>query len=93
MAVLQTIVPEVGNTKVLIDISLRNNLLPALLVGEEFDANFRKILGHSITCGEIGIPETQRSEESSYITSKDNYGELLGSIVGGIELKYIGHRE
>ena len=86
------IVPEVGTTNVLIDISLRKTLFPALLVGEEFYTNFRKTLVHSITCGGLGIPEPRRSEESSYSTSKANYGELVGSIVGGIELKYIGNR-
>ena len=62
---------------------LRETFFPALFGGEEFDADFRKILGHRIKHGNLGILEPRSSVDSAYITSKSASGELLGSLLGG----------
>ena len=51
----------------------------------------RKILGHIVTVGSLDIPDPLSSEESSYNTSKAASGELVGSLLGGTALNYIGH--
>ena len=37
--------------------ALRDTYFPALFRGEEVDANFKKILGHSVKRGGLGIPD------------------------------------
>ena len=75
-----------------IEEALREKFLPALFGGEEINANFRKILVHSIKHGGSGIPDHRQSEESVYNTSKADSGELVDSILGGSALNYVGHR-
>ena len=50
--------------------SLREKFFPALFGGEEINSNLRKILGHSVKHGGLGIPELRLSAESAYNTSK-----------------------
>ena len=60
--------------------------------GEEINADFWKILGHSFKHVGLGIPDPQLSEESAYNTSKAASGELVDSLLGGYVLNYICHR-
>ena len=53
-----------------IEEALREKFLPALFRGEEINADFRKILGHSIKHGGLCIPDPRLSAESAYNTSK-----------------------
>ena len=64
-----------------------------LFRGEDINANFRKILGHSIKHGGLVIPDPRFSEESAYNTSKVYSGELVDSLLGGTALNYVVHRE
>ena len=50
--------------------ALRETFFPMLFREEEVGADFRKILGHSIKRGGLGIPEPRSSAESAYNTSK-----------------------
>ena len=43
----------------------REKFLPALFQGEDINANFRKILGHSVKHGGLGIPDPRLSSESA----------------------------
>ena len=72
--------------------ALREKFFPALFGGEEINADYRKILGHSIKHGRLGIPDPQSSAESSYNTSKADIRELVDSLLGGSVLNYIGHK-
>ena len=60
--------------------------------GEEINDDFRKILGHIVKHGGLGIPEPQMSAESAYNISKAASGELVDSLLGGCALNYVGHR-
>ena len=56
--------------------ALREKFSPSLFGGEEITANFRKILGHSVKYGSLGIPDPQQSAEFAYNivgTSRDSY--------------------
>ena len=53
-----------------IEEALREKFFPLLFGGEEITANFRKILGHSVKHGGLGIPDPWLSAKSSYNTSK-----------------------
>ena len=75
-----------------IEEALREKSSPALFGGEEINANFWKILGHSVNHGGLGIPNPRLLSESAYNTSKANIGELVESILGGSVLNYVGHR-
>ena len=75
-----------------IEEALRERVFPALFGGEEINADFRKILGHSVRHGGLGIPDPQFSVESADNTSKADSGELVDSLLGGFDLNYIGHR-
>ena len=89
---LQRTVPGVGTLMGPIEEALREKFFPALFGGEDITSNFRKILGHSVKHGGIGIPYPQQSVESAYITSKAARRELVDSLLGGSVLNYIGHR-
>ena len=67
---LQRTVPGVGIILGTIEEALREKLFPALFLGEEINFNVRKILGHSVKHGGLGIPDPRLSEESAYNTSK-----------------------
>ena len=71
---------------------LREKFFPALFGGEEINADFREILGHSVKHGGLGIPDPQQSAESAYNTSKAASRELVGSLLAGSVLNYVGHR-
>ena len=75
-----------------IEKALREKLFPALFGGEEINANFRKILGHSVKHVGLCIPDPRLSAESAYNTSKTASGELEDSLLGGSTLNYVGHR-
>ena len=88
---LQRTVPGVGTLMGPIEEALREKLFPALFRGEEINANFRKMLRHSIKNGGSGIPKPWLSEESAYNTSKAASRELVDSLLGGSVLNYGGH--
>ena len=70
----------------------REKFFLALFKGEEINADFWKILGHSVKHGALGIRDHRLSAESSYNTSKVASGELLDSLLGGAAFNYVGHR-
>ena len=76
----------------LIEEALREKLFPSLFGGEEIEADFWKILGHSVKHGGLGITDPRLSEESAYNTSKAASRELVDSFLGGSVLNYVGHR-
>ena len=75
-----------------IEEALREKFFPALFGGEEINTYFRKILGHSVKHGGLGIPDPRLSAEIAYNTSKYARRELVGSLLGGTILNYVGHR-
>ena len=75
-----------------IEAALREKNFPSLFGGEDIDADFRKILGHGVKHGGLGIPDPQLSEESAYNTSKAASRELVDSHLGDSVLNYVGHR-
>ena len=89
---LQRNVPGVGTLKGPIEEALRDKFFPALFGGEEINDNFRKILGHCIKHGVLGIPDPQLLAESVYNTSKAASGELVDYLLVGTSLNYVGHR-
>ena len=76
-----------------IEEALREKLSPSLFRGEKIDADFRKILGHSVKHGGLGIPDPWLSAGCAYNTSKAASRELVDSLLGGSILNYVGHRE
>ena len=60
--------------------------------GGGISADFRKILGHSVQHGGLGITYPRLSAESVCNTSKAASGELIDSLLGGSSLNYVGHR-
>ena len=80
---LQRTVPRVGTMMGPIEESLREKFFSSLFRGEEIDAKFRKILGHSVNHGSLGIPDPRQAEESEYNTSKAASRELVDSLLGG----------
>ena len=78
---------------VIIEYALREKLSPALFRGEEVDADFWKIPGHSVKRGRLGTPEPCLSEKTEYNTYRSSRGELVGSLLGGIAFDYVGHRD
>ena len=54
--------------------------------------DFRKILGHGVKHGGLGIPDPRLSEECAYNTSKAASRELVDSFLGVSVLNYVGHR-
>ena len=85
-------VPIVSTLMDPIEESVRENFFPMIFGGEEVDNDFRKILGHSIKCGGLYIPDPWLSEDSAYNISKAVCGELVGSLLGGTKFNYIGLR-
>ena len=75
-----------------IEEALREKLFSSLFGGEEIDADFRKILGHCVKHGGLGIPDPRLAAESAYNTSKSVSRELVDSLLGGSVLNYVGHR-
>ena len=85
---LQRTVPGVGTLMGPIEEALREKMFPSLSRGEEIDADFRKILGHGVKHGGLGIPDPQLSAESEYNTSKAASRELVDSLLEGSVLNY-----
>ena len=71
-----------------IEEALREKIFPSLFGGEEITADFRKILGHSVKHGGLGIPDPRKSAESAYNTYKAASRELVESLLGGSVLNY-----
>ena len=69
-----------------IEEAIREKFFPALFGGRDITANFRKILGHSVKHGGLGIPDPWLSTDSAYNTSKVVSGELVDSLLGGSAL-------
>ena len=65
---LQRTVPGVGTLMSPIEEALREKVFPLLFGGEEINTDFRKILGHSVKHGGLGIPDPRQSAESAYNT-------------------------
>ena len=61
---LKKTVPGVGTLMGPIEDALKEKLSPALFGGEDINADFRKILGHSVNDGGLGIPDPRFSAES-----------------------------
>ena len=72
--------------------ALRETFFPTLVWGRRLTLTFRKILGHIIMCGGLGIPDPQPSTESAYKASKAASGELLGYLLGRTAINYVGHK-
>ena len=64
-----------------IEEALRDKFFPAIFGGGEIKANFRKILGHSVNHGGVGIPNPRISAESAYNISKEASRELVESLL------------
>ena len=60
--------------------------------GGGVNTNLQKIIGHTVKCDGLGISDPRSSAKISYITSKAACGGMLGSLLGGTDLNYIGHR-
>ena len=71
---------------------LIEKLFHVLFWGDEINASFRKILGHSVKHGGLGIPDPRLSSESACNTSKADSKELVYYLLGGYALNYIGNR-
>ena len=75
-----------------IEKALREKSPPSLFGGEEITADFRKILGHSVKNGGLGIPDPRLSADSAYNTFKASSRDLVDSLLGGSVLNYVGNR-
>ena len=64
-----------------IEEALRDKLSPSLFGGEEITSDFRKILGHIVKHGGLGIPEPGLSAECAYNTSKAASRKLVDSLL------------
>ena len=89
---LQRIVPGVGTLMGPIEEALRDKFFPMLFGGEEINADFWEILGHSVKHGGLCVPEPWLSAESANNTSKTAMGELVDYLLQGSALNYVGHR-
>ena len=70
----------------------KREIPPLLFGGEESTSDFRKILGHIVKHGGLGIPDPWLSAECAYNTSKAASRELVDSLLGVSALNYAGHR-
>ena len=74
-----------------IEEALREEFFPPLFGGEEINANFQQIIGHSVKhCG-LGIPDPG-FHQRAYNTYKAASGGMVDSILGGSALNYVCHR-
>ena len=67
---LQRTVHEFGSLTGPIEDALKEAFFLALFGGEEVSTDLREILGHSVKCAGLGIPDPQLSVEREYNTSK-----------------------
>ena len=70
----------------------RETLFPAIFGVAEFNTDFLKILGHIVKREGLGILDPQHSVGSTYNIFKAASEELLGYLLGGTNLNYVGHR-
>ena len=89
---LQINVLGLGSVIVTIEDSIREAFLYALFGGEEFSANFREILGHSVKCGSLGIPDPRLSAERVQNAYKAASEVLVGSLLVGTDLNYVVYK-
>ena len=75
-----------------IEDSQGDKFFPALFGGEEINADFCKILGHSVKHGRLCILDTRLSVESAYIISKAASWGLVDSLLEVTALNCIVHR-
>ena len=75
-----------------IEEALREKLFPALFRGGGVNADFWKILSHSVKHSSLGTTDPRLSAKSAYNTSKVASRELVDSLLGGSALKYVGRR-
>ena len=85
--------PGVGTLMGPIKDALSETFFPTIFGGKEVDANSHKILYHSVKRDGLGVPDPGLSAESAHSTSKTVCGDLLSSLLRGISLNYVGHRE
>ena len=71
---LKSTPPGVGTLMGHIEEALKETFFPAVFGGEEVDTDFRKILGHVVKRGGLGIPDSRLSSQSAYNTSKESCG-------------------
>ena len=64
-----------------IEEALREKCPPLLLGGEEITSKFRKILGHIVKHGGLGIPDPGLSAECAYNISKATSRKLVDSLL------------
>ena len=88
---LQRTAPGVGTLIGPNEEDLREKFFPTLFLGEDINASFQPILGHSVKIDGLGILNTLLSSERAYNTSKAVTWELVGSILGGSAVNYVGH--
>ena len=88
---LKRTVPRVGTLMGPIEEALRENFFPTLFWGEEINAKFHQILGHRVKHGSLGILNPRFSRDSAYNASNVPSVVLLGSLLGGNSLNYVGH--
>ena len=89
---LQRTVPGVGYIMVPIEDFLREAFSTALFGREEVSADLRKILGHSVKRGGLGIPYPRMSVDLAYNTSKAASEILVSSLLGYTNLNYVTHK-
>ena len=70
----------------------KRDLLPCAIWGGGIDTDFRKILSRSVKRDGLVILDPRSSAEISYKTPNSASGELVGSLLGGNTLNYVGHR-
>ena len=64
-----------------IEEALTEKLFPALFGVGGVNADFRKILGHIVKHGSLGIPDPRLSADSEYNTSKADSGKPVDSLL------------
>ena len=89
---LQRNIPGVGSLMGAIVDALREAFFPVLFGGEEVRYDLREILGRSVKCGRLGIPDPRLLAERAYNTSNAACEVLEGSLVGGTDINYVTHK-
>ena len=75
-----------------IEEALREKVFPTLFGGEEIDAEFRKIIGHSVKHVSLSIEDPRLLEEGAYNISKAASGDMVDSLLGDTALNYVINR-
>ena len=60
-------------------------------LGLGVNTDFWKILFHGVKQSSLGTLGTRLSLEGSYNTSKEDFRKLVGCLLGGTDLNYVGH--